>query len=381
MEYAPQQQGRSARLIWILVLLLIALAAPYLARKMSYAVNQGRELAKVEAARELLGEINETTAAFPLIAQRVGPSVVHIDTSRQSQERGYIDELEALYDGEPRSYESRGQGSGVIIDDEGYVLTNFHVIRNASTIGVSLSDGRHFPDAEVIGTDALTDLAVLKIPGENLIEAPWGNSEEVEVGDWVLAVGNPYGLDRTVTAGIVSAKQRNFGDSPYQHFLQTDAAVNPGNSGGPLVNLRGEVIGITTAILGDSYRGISFAIPATMAEEVYERLKTNGNVSRGWLGVALAPLSSEIAAELGIDLTEGALVTGLIADAPAQVAGVLPGDVIVEWDGQAVREPRDLVLLVANTEVGSTVDLVVVRADERLNLSIKVAERPPQLDE
>jgi len=360
--------------------LIIALAAPYLTREISYAYYQGRERAKVDAARELLAETKDATAAFSLVAQSIGPSVVHINTSRLTRRPGYGDELEALYDGTPRAYESRGQGSGVVIDD-GYVLTNFHVIRGASRINVILSDGRSFDDAKVIGADPLTDLAVLKIPGNHLIEAPWGNSEDIEVGDWVLAVGNPYGLDRTVTAGIVSAKQRKLGNSPYEHFLQTDAAVNPGNSGGPLVNTKGEVIGITTAILGDSYQGISFAIPADMAQEIYERLKASGKIARGWLGVALAPLSAEIAEKLGIEDTTGALVTGLIPDSPAQAAGVLPGDVIVQWQGQPVREPRYLVLLVANSKVGTTAKLVVLRAGKRIELKIKVEDRPASIDE
>ncbi len=380
-ESPSPSAGRSTRLVWVLAFLLVALATPYLTREISYAVNQGRERAKVEASRELLGDINETTASFSLVAQAVGPSVVHIDTIRLTRPPGYGDEFEALYNGNTKTYESRGQGSGVIIDDDGYILTNFHVIRGPAKIDVSLSDGRRFENAEVIGADPLTDLAVLKIPGKNLIEAPWGSSEDVNVGDWVLAVGNPYGLDRSVTAGIVSAEQRSLSNSPYQHFLQTDAAVNPGNSGGPLVNLKGEVIGITTAILGNSYRGISFAIPADMAKEVYERLKSTGKVARGWLGVALSPLSEDIAEKLGIEELTGALVTGLIAGAPAQAAGILPGDVIVQWQGQPVHEPRDLVLLVASSEVGSTVKVVVIRAGKRIELKIDVAERPTTLDE
>jgi len=376
LEYASSSQSRTTRLLLILALLLIALAAPYLTREISYAFNQGRERARVEAARELLNETSGTTAAFPWVAQSMGPSVVHIDTSRPAGLPDYADELESLYQEAPE-YESRGQGSGVIIDDEGYVLTNYHVIRNAQRIDVSLSDGRQFFDAKVIGTDSLTDLAVLKIPEGDLIAAPWGNDQDLEVGDWVLAVGNPYGLDRTVTAGIVSAEQRNFARSPYQHFLQTDAAVNPGNSGGPLVNLRGEVVGITTAIFGESYQGISFAIPATMAREVYERLKSNGRVSRGWLGVALAPLDSEIAQRVGVDVEEGVFVTGVIAGGPAEKAGVLPGDIIVEWNGEAIREPRDLVLMVANTAVGTEATLVVLRGGKREELNIDVAERPP----
>lgn len=381
MAYAPPSPGRTTRLLLILALLLIALAAPYLTREISFAFNQGRELARVEAARDLLNETKETTAAFPWVAQSIGPSVVHIDTSRLAQSREYADEIESLYDGAPLPYESRGQGSGVIIDNEGYVLTNYHVIRNAGQIDVSLSDGRQFLDAKVIGTDSLTDLAVLKIPKGDLIAAPWGNDQDLVVGDWVLAVGNPYGLDRTVTAGIVSAEQRNFARTPYQHFLQTDAAVNPGNSGGPLVNLKGEVVGITTAIFGESYQGISFAIPATMAREVYERLKSSGRVSRGWLGVALAPLTSEIAQELGIEDDEGALVTGVIAGAPAQAAGVLPGDIIIEWNGELIREPRDLVLMVANTAVGTEATLVVMRSGKRIELDIDVEERPPDEEE
>ena len=196
------------------------------------------------------------------------------------------------------------------------MLTNNHVIEDASAIHLKLSDGRTVRNCEVVGVDQLTDLAVLKIDLEGLAAAPWGDSDALEVGDWVLAVGNPFGLDRSVTAGIVSAKERRnvVSSLPYQDFLQTDAAVNPGNSGGPLVNLQGEVVGINTAIVGDAFQGISFAIPSSIAREVYDRLKTTGKASHGWLGVGLNPLNEDLAEQLG---AEGVLITNVFSDSPA----------------------------------------------------------------
>ena len=214
----------------------------------------------------------------------------------------------------PAMYQMEGQASGVIVDPDGYIVTNNHVVENASEIRVTLADNRQFA-AEVIGTDPGSDLAVIKIDASKLIAADWGDSGQLEVGEWVLAIGNPYGLDRTVTFGIVSAKnRRGFKNSPTQDFLQTDAAVNPGNSGGPLVNMEGQVIGINTAIYGTSYQGISFALPSATAKEVYEQLKKGQPIDHayGYLGVQLAPLSPADAQRLGVKSGRGALIVKVV---------------------------------------------------------------------
>jgi S1-C subfamily serine protease len=271
----------------------------------------------------------------------------------------------------------------VIVDaEEGYIITNAHVIDKATRISLQLSDGRTIQDAQVVGSDPLTDLAVLKIPPRGLTAAPWGDSGKLEVGDPVLAVGNPFGLARTVTAGIISAKERRGMpvSTIYQDFLQTDAAVNPGNSGGPLLNTRGQVVGINTAIVGEAYQGISFAIPSNMAKDVYERLKTSGKVVRGWLGVTLQPLDESLSRRLKIKDGRGAVVTGVVDGGPADRAGVQPGDVIVEFNGKPVHEAGDLLLAVGSAEVGSRGRLVVIRDGKRTEQKISVGERPAQVE-
>jgi S1-C subfamily serine protease len=275
-------------------------------------------------------------------------------------------------------YEALGQGSGVIVDEAGYILTNNHVVQNARTINVKLSGNETRP-AEVVGLDETTDLAVLKIPSGGLVAAEWGDSDALQVGSLVWAVGNPFGLDRSVSFGIVSAKNRrviNDRSSPYQDFLQTDAAVNPGNSGGPLVDSTGKIVGINTAIVGRSYSGISFSIPATIAKDVYQRLRESGKVERGYMGVALADVSDELAAELGLKSRHGAIVMQVGPRSPAAKAGIQVKDVIVEWDGQEVVDFTELTLLVGKTKIGSTVKIKLIRAGEPVELELTVEERP-----
>jgi len=269
----------------------------------------------------------------------------------------------------------------VIDAKEGYVLTNDHVVHGAESIQVKLSDGRTI-DSEhvhVVGYDELTDLALLKVDADGLVQAEWGDSEQLEVGDWVLAVGNPYGLDRTVTSGIVSAKERRgFSDTAnvFRNFLQTDAAVNPGNSGGPLVNIRGELVGITTAIVGRSFQGISFSIPSQVAKDVYQQLRTKGTVERGWLGVVFDELTPDLAKRLEVPGPSGVLVKDVLPGQPAAAAGLQPGDVIVEWNGEKVAVREELQQMVARTPIGSKVAVVVVRDGQRTNLEVTVARRP-----
>jgi serine protease Do len=366
---------RAAPLMWLLVaLVLLAVVRLHLGalvEEVQYALTRGRERASAELARAQLASLDESSAAFRLVAQSVGPSVVHIDTLRVR---------ETTSDGEfdwplPRRLESTGQGSGVIVDAAGYILTNYHVIKSATKVDVRLSDGRTLREARVVGTDPLTDLAVLKIEADGLVAAPWGDSQRLEVGDWVLAVGNPFGLDRSVTAGIVSAKRRRnvVHNMPYQDFLQTDAAVNPGNSGGPLVNLRGEVVGITTAIVGESYQGVGFAIPSDIARTVYERLKSSGYVARGWLGISMQEVTPELSTQLQIP-REGVRIERVVGG-PARRAGLKTGDVILEWNGKKVADPTDLSLLIAATEVNSAAKVTIFRQGQRHTLDVTVGRR------
>lgn len=384
--YPTPPERRLARLLWILGVLCLGLVLPYLAEQVQYSITRGQLRARADAAGEDLEKlgknaelvkISDTSRAFRDVAKRVEPCVVHIDTVQAEGRSGV-----APTDGWNLHFGQRvleGQGSGVIVDAEnGYVLTNFHVLQGADAIVVRLSDGRSISGADVgvVGVDQATDLAVLQLNASNLIGIPWGDSQSLEVGDWVLAVGNPYGLDRTVTSGIVSAKQRRGVSGPgYQEFLQTDAAVNPGNSGGPLVDIEGKLVGITTAIVGRAFQGISFAIPSELAKEVYEGLKANGSVSRGWLGVRLDPLEAAVANQLGLDRTEGALVVEVFEGSPADKAGLQVGDVIVEWNGQKIVDGAELPLLVARTGIGKTVKVVVFRDRQKLTLDVTVGEK------
>lgn len=373
-----------------MIMLSMGLWLPYLFENLKYASTRGALRAKSDAAKleldELAGKaelvsLTDTSRAFRAVAQRIAPSVVHIDTLQFSAGPKRI-----VYDdwGVPRSdqevYRSQEQGSGVIVDSQGYVLTNHHVVRQARQISVTLSDGRTIPPSKVkvVGADVLTDLAVLKLDADGLVAAEWGDSEALEVGDWVLAIGNPYGLDRTVTSGIVSAThRRNMADfSPHQNFIQTDAAVNPGNSGGPLVNIQGKLVGITTAIVGTSFQGISFAIPSSVAKEVYEQLLESGSVSRGYIGVVLAEITEEYARQLNLNTSSGAVVLGVEPESAADQAQIRAGDVVVEWNGQPVEEKADLILMIAATPVGQETPLVIIRGGERMPLKVKVAERP-----
>lgn len=364
-------------LVGLLILLLAIWLLPPLVENVEFAFVRGRERAQVEVAREQLAgkESMPFVQVSEHVAKSIGPSVVHIDTVQSFNFPQ--DDLAALFWGQPQPHIAQGQGSGVIIDAEGYVLTNNHVVEGASEMTVSLSDGRKVT-AELMGGDPLTDLAVLKIDATGLTPAPWGDSEKLPVGAPVWAVGNPYGLDRSVTFGIISAKsRRGFGATPYQEFLQTDAAVNPGNSGGPLVDASGQVVGINTAIVGRSYQGISFAIPSDTAHEVYQRLRARQPIVRGDLGVQLEELTPQVAAKLGLKDVRGALVTDVLAGGPADQAGLERGDVIVAWNGQPVDNKTTLSFLVARTEVGSAVECTIVRDGQALTKTVRVTESKP----
>ena len=242
-----------------------------------------------------------------------------------------------------RDLKQQSLGSGFIVDKEGYILTNNHVVEGADDIRVTLLDGRSY-DAEVKGRDPKTDIALIRIKPENgLPVATLGDSDALLVGEWVVAIGNPFGFGHTVTAGVVSAKDRTIGAGPYDAFIQTDASINPGNSGGPLFNARGEVVGINSAIVS-SGQGIGFAIPINMARSIMEQLREKGSVTRGWLGVQIQALTPELRESLSLSAEGGALVAGVIKGDPAEKAGLKAGDVVVEFDGRRVRSDRDLVV-------------------------------------
>ncbi|RMF99966.1 MAG: PDZ domain-containing protein, partial [Planctomycetota bacterium] len=361
-------------LFFLLILLAVVLVVPYLAEEIPYAITRGKERAKAEVARRVLAENPAPEARFPLIVKAVAPSVVGIETVRPGKRTR--DEWSAFFP--PPRFHEEGLGSGVIVDPEGYIVTNFHVIDQAESVTVRLSDGRILKDVRVVGADPVNDLAVLKISAANLVVAAWGDSDELEPGDPVLAIGNPYGLIQTVTAGIVSAKQRRAetNQGGYQEYLQTDAALNPGNSGGPLVDMDGRIVGINTAIFGDAYQGISFAIPSRIAKDIYEKLKTNRRIVRGWLGVRMTELTETMALELGLDTTRGAVVLETVPRSPAAKAGIQPGDIILRWNDTLIEDPAALSIAVARSKVGSQAEVEIYRDGRTITVTVEVAERP-----
>ena len=329
--------------------------------------------------------------SFADLAEKLLPAVVNISTSQTIRGRAGP-ELPQLPPGSPfeeffkeffdrnqpqqRERKATSLGSGFIIDAGGYVVTNNHVIQDAEEIAVILHDDTRL-EAELVGHDPKTDLAVLKVKTDrSLPTVEWGDSDTMRVGDWVLAIGNPFGLGGTVTAGIISARSRDINTGPYDDFLQTDASINRGNSGGPMFNLDGRVVGINTAIYSPSGGsiGIGFAIPSAMAKPVVKQLIESGTVRRGWLGVNIQTVTDEIAETLGLDEAMGALVASVIKDGPAEAADIEPGDVIVEFDGKPVTEMRRLPRIVAETEVNSTVDVVVWRDNKKISLRVTVGE-------
>src|SRR5208283_5198560 len=327
--------------------------------------------------------------SFADLAAKVTPAVVNISTTSTVripgnpfrhffgpyEEGPFGDFFKRFYGDIPeRQMKQQSLGSGFIVDKEGYIITNNHVVEGADEIRVKSSDGREFK-AKVIGRDKKTDLALIKISSifKDLPTLTLGDSEKERVGDWVLAVGNPFGLEHTVTQGIISATGRVIGAGPYDNFLQTDAPINPGNSGGPLVNLRGEVIGINTAIVS-SGQGIGFAIPSNMAKTIISQLKTKGKVVRGWIGVSIQNITSDMVQPLGLKGTDGALVGDVVPGGPADAAGLKRGDVIISFNGKSIKDMSDLSREVANMPVGRTVDAKILRGGKAIDVKITVTE-------
>jgi len=341
------------------------------------------------------GDIGARNSTLIQVAKQARPAVVNISTTVTSstQELGpspffddpffrrfFGEEFEKRFQPQ-ESPRQQGTGSGVIVRKDGYIITNNHVVESGDAIQVTLSDKRNFT-AEVIGTDPKTDLALIKIDADDLPVLPWGDSQLLEVGEIVMAVGNPFGLNQTVTMGIVSAVGRaNVGIVDYEDFIQTDAAINPGNSGGALVNLKGELIGINTAIFSRSggYMGIGFAIPSNMAQSVQTSIIKHGKVVRGWLGVSIQDLTPDLKEQFDTPDTQGALVSEVLDDSPAKEAGIKRGDIIRQFDSKAVKDTRHLRALVADSLPNASVKLHIFREGKETELTLTIREMPKDL--
>lgn len=402
-------------------LLTVRYVVPPLVEDIQYRLTRGRQRAEYETAGPALQslQLRELSMAFQVLSQRVGPSVVHIqttsplETKRRESSKLDLNDKDPLGDsfemdsskripqrgpdlgpdlnlrpdpfdpGTGRHYAMipREQGSGVVIDAAGYIVTNYHVVASGASIQVTLSDGRRF-QADLIGQDLLTDVALLKIEAEGLIPAEWGDSAELNEGALVWAIGSPFGLKRSITSGIVSATDlAGIAGHAYQDYIQTDAAVNPGSSGGPLVNVDGRIVGINTAIIGESYRGISFAVPSNVVRRVCQQIRSDGHVDRGWLGVQLGDVIPGLLEAKRANGFAGAYVDDVLTSdrygtSPAATAGIQRGDIITTWDGQAVARKEHLIQHVGQSDVGSTVEVEILRDGESLTFHVTVGQRP-----
>jgi serine protease Do len=386
----------------LVVMSLLAAGAyvygPHLAGRIAHGIERGKnQAARSELAR--LSQRDTLSKLFRAVAKAVKPAVVELRVTQRVREPNVDDFLRRFFedrdlpvprglprdDGAPERPERfrsmHGLGSGVIVDAEnGYILTNYHVVGKADEVEVVLADNRKF-ETEWVRSDPQTDLAILKIKPDNLIAAPLGDSEKMEVGDWVLAIGSPRGFSQTVTAGIISAKGRSTGGRGYENFLQSDAAINKGNSGGPLVNMRGEVIGINNSIASTSggNEGIGFAVPARMARQVMDQLIKAGKVTRGFLGVVIQDVDENLARSFNLPHTRGALVSQIAPDSPAEAAKMQVGDFIVAIDGRTVTSVNSLRNTVAEVKPGRTIPVKVLRAGKEKVVKVKVAEQPAEM--
>jgi len=349
--------------------------------------------AEPKISKNAVDILSRTGQAMAEVVAAIKPAVVNISTSHTVSSSGasnpfFNDPFFNRFFGEefghmkrPKGYKQSSLGSGVIVNKDGYILTNYHVIKDADEIKVKLSDNREFK-GKVIGKDARTDIAVIKIDSDHLPTLLIGDSDKLKVGEMVIAIGNPFGLNQTVTSGIVSATGRaNVGIADYEDFIQTDAAINPGNSGGALVNVRGELVGINTAIFSTSggYQGIGFAIPSTMAKTVMENLIRTGKVVRGWLGVSIQPITPELSKQFNLKGQKGVLVGDVTEDSPAEKAAIRRGDVIIGYNGKEVEDPANLRNMVANTPPGKEVALRIVHDGKAETVKVTVAELPAEM--
>lgn len=321
--------------------------------------------------------------SFADLAEELMPSVVNISTLHDKEDpEDESADIETTVDSVFNAPKTNklSLGSGFIIDENGYILTNNHVIDKAQSISVVLSDESEV-EAKVIGADSKTDIALIKIDTPKKLKAvTFGNSDTIRVGDWVLAIGNPFGLGGSITAGIVSAKSRDIESGPYDSFIQTDASINQGNSGGPMFNLKGEVIGINTAIFSTTggSMGIGFAIPINLIDFVIKQLKENGEVKRGWIGVKMQPNSKDIAVSLGLEKNQGVVISSVSENSSAFRAGIQPGDIVLKFDNHQIDNTKNLSRMVAETEVGKSVPVELWRNNQRLNLTVLIENMPPE---
>jgi len=336
-------------------------------------------------------QVSETSKAFTEIASAISPAVVNISTTKVVKRDAnplFDDQFFDLFNPfrefrTPKKWKEQSLGSGVVVSSDGYIITNNHVIEQSDEIRITLFDKRSFK-AKLIGADSKTDIAVVKVDAKDLPTVQWGDSDKLQVGEFVLAIGNPFGLSHTVTMGIISAVGRaNVGIADYEDFIQTDAAINPGNSGGPLVNIRGELIGINTAIFSRSggYQGIGFAVPSNMVRLVMGQLEQKGKVTRGWLGVTIQELTPELSQKFGLKSSKGALVGDIAKGSPAEKAGIRRGDIITEFNGKKVKDVGSLRNMVAQSKIGEEVPVIFLRGDKEYTVKVLIAELPREIAE
>lgn len=378
------------------VLVLLAVSTMLLPSPLYQRLGLGR--AQAQEPAESVNVANALSAAFEAAAKVITPSVVSVSSVKHAKAprrsgrklpdpffepfRDFFgdDFFDRFGSDNPEGFSQQGLGTGVIVDEQGHIITNNHVVDGADEVTVRLQNEQTLK-AKVIGTDPRTDLAVIKIKGGSLVPAKLGNSDDLKIGEWVVAAGNPFGLENTITAGIVSAKGRSImGGGQYEDFIQTDAAINPGNSGGPLINLKGDVVGINTAIFSRSggYMGIGFAIPINMARQVMDSLISKGKVVRGWLGVGIQNLSEDLSRSFDYQGTDGALVGHVEKDGPAQQAGLKQGDIIVRLNGEKIKNINQLRNAVASLTPGQKVEVEVLRNGQHETMRVKVGELPSQ---
>ncbi len=351
---------------------------------------------------EDLALLDRSAKAFSSVVKKAGPAVVHVAVEQEKAGRGmgqtpmdmfndpFFEQFFGPQFRNPRlnpkqdnkkTFKQKAAGSGFIISSDGYIMTNNHVVGEADKITVRLADQREFP-AKVVGTDPQSDVAVIKIEAKDLPVLPLGNSDALEVGEWVIAIGSPFELNQTVTVGVVSAKGRNrMGITNYENFIQTDAAINPGNSGGPLLNIHGEAIGMNTAIFSRSggYMGIGFAIPINMAKSIEQQLRKSGKVSRGWLGVMIQDVNEDLAKSFGGSVAGGALISEVSDGSPAQKSGLLQGDIVTAINGEKVSDVADLRNKIAMTPPNSELKLQILRDGKAKELVVTVSEQPENM--
>jgi serine protease Do len=331
-------------------------------------------------------EIAAEASAFSDVVRMVSPTVVNISSTKIMDEdvspfSHFFDPFDEFFKPFRRKWKERSLGSGVIVSSDGYIITNYHVVEKADEIMVMLYDNRNFK-GRIVGRDPKTDVAIIKISAEDLPAVKWGDSDKLQVGEFVLAFGNPYGFSHTVTMGIVSAVGRaNMGIAEYEDFIQTDAAINPGNSGGPLVNIKGELVGINTAIYTRTggYQGIGFAVPSNMVENVMKQIISKGKVTRGWLGITVQSVTPELAREFGLKENNGAIVSDVYKGSPAEKSGIKRGDVITYIGGKKITQAESLRTIIAQTKAGEKIELKIIRSRKPISVTVTIEEYPEDL--